>query len=328
MGENTKIEWATHTFNPWTGCAKVSPGCDNCYAENWAKRSGQVKWGQGNPRKITSAQNWEKPLKWDREAQKTGIIPRVFCASLADIFDNEVPDAWRDRLWDLIRTTKNLYWIIVTKRIGNADQMLPLDWGDGWPHVQLTVTITNQLEADRDIQKLIDTPAAYRGLSMEPLLGSVNLYRAQSNWWLWVDSVIVGGESGPNARPMHPEWARSLRDQCTKWMVPFFFKQWGEWMPATDAHEMGIIAKLSDPWGLLQPLMARPGKQRAGRKLDGREWNELYPKDATNICLWLGKQRDGSWLNLGVITFAEASAKMDELDLVEICNEEGLITAT
>ena len=108
MAENTKIEWADHTFNPWTGCTKVSSACDHCYAEGWAKRSGHVKWGSGQPRRRTSDANWRMPLKWSREAERTGVRPRVFCASLADVFDNEVPDQWRIDLFDLIQRTPNL----------------------------------------------------------------------------------------------------------------------------------------------------------------------------------------------------------------------------
>ena len=174
MAANTKIEWADHTFNPWVGCAKVGPGCDHCYAESWAKRTGQADLWTGKRRRTKT---WGNPLKWDREAREKGIRYRVFCASLADVFDNAVPDAWREDLWDLILRTQYLDWIIVTKRIGNAAKMLPYDWMDGWPGVWLLATICNQAEADRDIPKLLATPAAVRGISYEPALGPVDLER-------------------------------------------------------------------------------------------------------------------------------------------------------
>lgn len=247
MAENSKIEWCDHTFNPWVGCTKVGPGCDHCYAESWAKRTGSDVWGPGKARRRTKT--WDKPLKWNRTLHPSGRKWRVFCASLADVFDNEVPTEWRDDLWGLIRECDNLTWIIVTKRIGNAKRMLPADWGDGWSHVWLLSTVVNQEEADRDVPKLLSTPAAVRGLSVEPILGeirfrwtpyayeatgetyraylerqgSISEYEALSK----LDWIIAGGESGAHARPPNPHWLRSLRDQCQAAQVPFFFKQWG-----------------------------------------------------------------------------------------------------
>ena len=131
MGENSKIEWCDHTWNPWIGCTKVSPGCDHCYAESYATRYGKTVWGPGQPRQLTSDANWKKPLKWNHEAMLTGTRPRVFCASLAEVFDNEVNPAWRERLWAFIQATPNLDWLLLTKRIGNVAKMLPMDWGTG-----------------------------------------------------------------------------------------------------------------------------------------------------------------------------------------------------
>lgn len=312
MAENSKIEWTDHTFNPWIGCARVSPACDHCYAEAWANRYGTVKWGTGKPRKLTSESNWQQPLKWNREAEKTGERKRVFCASLADVFDNEVSYEWRERLWRLILDTPHLDWLLLTKRIGNADHMLPLK---GTPkNVWLGISVVNQQEADRDIPKLLATEAGVRFLSMEPLLGPVSLR------WLaaWpenapttaqhpsgrtdhldglrrIDWVIVGGESGSNARPMHPHWARSLRDQCVAAGVAFHFKQWGEWTPGENvpAEITGVRENASwfgDRWSFDKTNMSDPeadwsdepdlymvGKKAAGRLLDGREWNQLPP---------------------------------------------------
>ena len=278
--ENSKIEWTDHTFNPWIGCTKISPGCDHCYAEALSRARLGVEWGTGSPRRRTTPANWAKVRAWDRKAAQTGDRPKVFCASLADVFDNEVPAAWRAELFDLIRPTPNLDWLLLTKRIGNAAAMLPAGYVLG--NVWLGATIVNQAEANRDIPKLLATPAYRRFLSMEPLLGPVDLtwitfpndrggeecYNALSTYLpegetfsdgsctATVDWVIVGGESGPGARPMHPDWARSLRDQCQAAGVPFFFKQWGEWRPA-DAPRLGAVTSrpVRGGWGAV-PVQA------------------------------------------------------------------------
>jgi len=261
MAENTKIEWAHHTFNGWIGCTKVGPGCDHCYAADLSQARLGVPWGPGQPRRHTAASTWKQPRRWNNRAAKLGIRYRVFCSSLADVFDNEVPTEWRTELFQLIRETPHLDWLLVTKRIGNAAKMA--EAAGGWPdNVWLGATIVNQAEADRDIPKLlaVDGPR-YRFLSMEPLLGPVRLDRIHQTFddglghsWEsclngrrfdeWsdgdidgcpkIDWVIAGGESGPKARPMHPDWARSLRDQCAEAGVPFLFKQWGEWEASLD----------------------------------------------------------------------------------------------
>ncbi|MBD9406229.1 phage Gp37/Gp68 family protein [Acidovorax sp. ACV02] len=278
MAENTKIEWTDHTFNPWIGCTKVGPGCDHCYAENLMDtRMGVAVWGPGNSRVRTKEANWKMPLRWDAQADafmsQHGRRQRVFCASLADVFDNAVDPQWRIDLFDLIRQTPNLDWLLLTKRVGNVSQML-MDaanatvgtgalnlWLTQWAfgtnppsNVWLGATIVNQPEADRDIPKLRRVPARVRFLSMEPLLGPVNLHawlcthgdtaKPEQHMGAWctprndsVSWVIVGGESGPGARPMHPDWARSLRDQCEAAGVPFLFKQWGDWKPISQMEE-------------------------------------------------------------------------------------------
>ncbi len=235
MGENSRIEWCDHTFNPWIGCTRISPGCDHCYAEAWARRSGLVQW-DGPPRR-TSDSTWRQPLKWDAEAKRAGVRRRVFCASLADVFDNQALTLWRDELWALIGRTPNLDWLLLTKRPQNIVGALPtphvealLDrdapWPWPWPNVWLGVTAENQAEADRRIPSLLAVPAARRFVSCEPLLGAVDLHHLGG-----IDWVIAGGESGPGARPAHPDWFRSLRDQCAAAGVPFFLKQWGKWVP-------------------------------------------------------------------------------------------------
>ena len=325
--ENSNIEWTDHTFNPWMGCTKVSQGCANCYAETLMdKRYGKVKWGPQGQRIRTSAANWKKPLKWDREAAAAGKRARVFCASLADVFEDKPDqpemDEWRFDLFYLILNTPNLDWLLLTKRPENvidtvarvmdANSMVAF-----FNSIWIGTSAENQEQADKRIPVLVTIPAAVRFLSMEPLLGGVDLTelhydgvvaidalngmvgyplphktfeQAETNAWP-VDWVIVGGESGPNARPMHPDWARSIRDQCQAAGVPFFFKQWGEWiywMP----HEGNIEKKqlrhvmqngsVYYPGNFSSPLlsMIRMGKHAAGRLLDGREWNE-FPNQVT-----------------------------------------------
>lgn len=235
MGENTKIAWADDTFNPWVGCQKVGPGCDHCYAETLNKRYGHDNWGAGKARRRTTAANWRKPIKWNREAEAAGKRRKVFCASMADVFDNAVPDEWRDDLFALIRETPWLDWILLTKRIGNVAKMLPADWGSGYPNVWLCITVVNQEEYDRDLLKLAAVPAAVRGLSVEPQLGPIDLALMGTlprdlGWGYTdvaaaVDWVITGAESGHGARPYDEDWARSLRDQCSGYPTAFFYKQ-------------------------------------------------------------------------------------------------------
>lgn len=280
MTENSKIEWTHHTFNPWIGCTKVSPGCENCYAEGVAERFKMATWGTGQPRKLTSDANWKQPLSWNKRAGELGVRERVFCASLADIFDNEVNPAWRTRLWALVEATPNLDWLILTKRIGNANKMVPWEWPCAWKNVWVGASIVNQEEADRDIKKLIAVPAVVRFLSMEPLLAPVNILHtlrrldvdveknAGINW------VIVGGESGPNARPMQAEWVRDLRDQCRRAGIAFFFKQWGEWAPYDRG---GVDSTMLFRHGCTDTPIQRIGKKLAGRLLDGKTWDD-YPR--------------------------------------------------
>lgn len=225
MAETTEISWADATFNPWIGCSKVSPACDHCYAERDNGRRKWVDgWGPGVPRRRTKT--WNAPRQWDRKAQETGYRPRVFCASLADVFDNEVPTEWRVDLWQLIRETPHLRWMLVTKRIGNVAKMVPADWP--MPHVGIISTIVTQDEWDRDWPKLARTPVAWRGISMEPLLGPITMSKADG---VSPDWVITGGESGPQARVTDPAWVRSLRDQCAAGGIAFHHKQWGGLRP-------------------------------------------------------------------------------------------------
>lgn len=233
MAETTGIAWTDATFNPWLGCTKVGPGCDHCYAEALDKRhrwGGATHWGAGVSRMRTSEANWRKPLTWQRYAEK-GISPdgktwinrspRVFCASLADVFDNEVPDEWRADLWRLIRATPALTWLLLTKRIGNVAKMHP---GGEYQNVWIGATIVNQEEADRDVPKLLEVPAAVRFVSYEPALGPVDWTKFPG-----IDWIIVGGESsqGAKARPFVIEWAWNTISQSRVIGATPFVKQLG-----------------------------------------------------------------------------------------------------
>lgn len=355
MAEVTEISWTDATFNPWIGCTKVSRaasgggGCDHCYAEvstpaRVLRAKGAETWGTGATRVRTSAGNWKQPLNWNAtpfyecaecskpecswrgegDGRMCGacgghVVParrRVFCASLADVFDNEVDPAWRANLFELIEATPNLDWLLLTKRIGNAAKMMADACGVSvlsarmpLRNVWLGATIVNQDEADRDIPKLLGTPARVRFLSMEPLLAPVDLAGQWRHWnaascepgelpEVMIDWIIVGGESGPGARPMHPAWTRSLRDQCAAAGVAFHFKQWGEWQPIsqmsngdgpgcsdnpalTRVQRMVLQLDGTDhgphafPAGAM--TMFKFGKKAAGRLLDG-DTHDAFPE--------------------------------------------------
>jgi protein gp37 len=409
MAENSKISWTTHTFNPWRGCSKVSAGCANCYADTLSKRNPGTLgvWGPNGTRVVASESMWRQPLKWDREAKKVFDFyncgggkdkppyqrPRVFCASLADVFEDwqgPIRQAsslahfgqdvcvchecgkWmpftsycdcsgtrtdrlprrltmhdvRRRLFRLIHDTPNLDWLLLTKRPENITRFIAdvmnFAWGvpqvespfavwmEGWlthlkkpRNVWIGTSVENQATADERIPHLLQVPAAVRFLSMEPLLGPVDLTRivtkpstpqqrergkpdvsfdAIGRGWFGgagdparIGWVICGGESGPGARPLHPDWARSLRDQCQAAGVPFHFKQWGEWWPFDDQSKAdqdavrGCDVMHFDPldvvgsgwysgWASSQygwQHVARVGKAAAGRMLDGQTWDEL-----------------------------------------------------
>lgn len=339
MSENSNIEWCDHTWSPWEGCQKVSPGCDHCYAEARNVRFGggtAVNWGVGAPRRRTAPESWKLPVKWDRKARELGTSLRIF-PSLCDPFDNAVDSAWRRDFFELIARTPNLDWLLLTKRIGNARAMLndivdelshglntwdEMPWGNVW----LGATIVNQPEADRDIWKLLVVPARVHFLSIEPQLGLIDLESVawpntgghrvdvlRGGYWnqapymagarsaafgtpeggftnhsdmpATIDAVFAGGESGPRARPTHPTWIRALRDQCAGANVPFLFKQWGQWRPATDATNEQLDAARAHGWVALDGTLHdgsderafRPGdepvisvgKKLAGRTLDG-----------------------------------------------------------
>jgi len=229
MGERTEIAWCDSTFNGWIGCTKIGPGCDGCYAENlMANRYGRVRWGAGEDRVRTSAANWRKPLQWDKAAKKAGARPFVFCASLADVFDNEVDERWRADLFDLIEQTPNLIWLLLTKRIGNVLKMTDPERGARClpRNAAIGATIVNQEEYDRDRMKLWEVKQRLKPLftfgSFEPLLGPVIMDKHAPDW------IIVGGETtqgSHQARHADPDWFRSLRDQSSRFKRAFFVKQ-------------------------------------------------------------------------------------------------------
>ncbi|MDQ3224794.1 MAG: phage Gp37/Gp68 family protein [Gemmatimonadota bacterium] len=317
MGKFSLIEWCHHTFNAWVGCFKVSPGCEHCYATidtpaRISRAQGVELWGKNAARKIKAESGWNEPLAWDRAAAKAGERHRVFAMSQGDVFeDREDLIEPRKRLFDLISETPNLDWLLLTKRPENVLRLTYDAWckrvpghvsqneGDGrawdWPaNVWLGTSVEDQQRADERIPHLLAVPAAVRFLSMEPLLASVDLrkgiyFHGGARVMKWgnrgttlegISWVIVGGESGPHARPMNPQWAREIRDQCFVAEVPFFFKQWGEYAP------LDAIGLPNDRIPEYTPVFSgvsmsgpayvfRVGKKAAGRLLDGREWNEL-----------------------------------------------------
>lgn len=273
MVANSAISWTDHTWNPWIGCTKVSPACDRCYAEQWAKRYGRAQWGD-HPRERTSANTWRQPMKWNRETP--GAF--VFCASLADIFDNQVDPQWRADAFDVMRATPALTYLLLTKRPQNIEKLAAA--AGGLPaNAMLGCTVVTPDEAERDIPKLLAAKAALAAcgafVSIEPMLAPMSVkkflwpvcaywpagysldeakaagkveYKPQSLVWagcVFLDWVIVGGESGAGARPIEADWVRAIRDECQNARVPFHFKQWG-----------GFTAKAG------------------GKEIDGREWCE------------------------------------------------------
>ena len=226
MADKTNIEWTDSTFNPWWGCDPVSPGCDNCYAKALDRRTGGNYWDPYVDPRTMAESNWKKPLRWQRKAEsfinEHGHNQRIFCGSMCDVFDNSAPEGQRNRLWDVIKSTDQLHWQLLTKRAPNIKRFLPVDWGNGYPNVWLGVTVENKKHGLPRIDILRDTPAFIRFLSVEPLLEDIGTIDLSG-----IDWVIIGGESGPGARPLQRFWVDSFIRQCREQAVPVFFKQWG-----------------------------------------------------------------------------------------------------
>ena len=257
MGENSSIEWCTHTFSPWWGCDKVlvrgdPMECRFCYAEVFARRWG-TKWGPREERRVFGEQHWNEPRRWNRKAKAAGERHRVFCASMADVFDVHAPEGQRERLWGLIRETSDLDWLLLTKRPTNVMRMLPSDWGAGYPNAWLGTSSGHEDTVHR-IEQILSVPARVHFVSCEPLFGPVCFQPYMVGSGPRLDWVICGGESGQQARRMDLAWARDLRDQCVATKTPFFFKQGGQYT------ESGVKVV---------------SKHDAGRVLDGRTWDEL-----------------------------------------------------
>jgi protein gp37 len=343
MGVKTAIEWCDSTWNPTSGCTPISEGCKNCWARRMAPRlAGRCGYNAEEPFRVTfHPDQLDKPLRWKK--------PRRIAVSLmGDLFHEDIPDEWIARIWAVMLGCPQHIFLVLTKRpermaawlnrCGNGgnlgwithDNTKPeKSYGgtgiivgntDNWPlcNVWLGTSVENQKAADERIPWLLKCPADARFMSMEPLLGPVDipLYpkqcpnckkstegrvtglrgdRAEAFSWYCgrksccnslplpsVDWIICGGESGPHARPMHPDWVRSIRDQCQSAGVPFFFKQVGEWLPSLDVPSGYADTYSSKTRGSRNPscvcnneLMVRVGKHAAGRLLDGKEHNEM-----------------------------------------------------
>lgn len=303
LANGTKVEG--YTFNPWSGCTKVDPACDLCYAFGFDLRFfGGEHWGPRAPRKTRAGAYWNAPLEYDKLAGELGVHLKVFCASHADVFDNCAPQELRARLFDTIKATPNLDWKLCTKRIGNAIKpgMLPPDWDEGYENVVLMVTMARQETVDRDTRKFLAVPANRRAISAEPLLEAVVL---PDDLLAGIDLLITGGESKPDGikwkhlprppKPCHPEWVRALKAQAAAAGVPFHHKQWGYWRPVERAEDLdahfsgrrvvmdiyGSITALDSleaarraltNGGHLQPVVFEGvGARRSGNLLDGAE---------------------------------------------------------
>lgn len=296
MSDRTKIEWTDATWNPIRGCQRISSGCDHCYAERMARRFDHDHAWAG-ARQVPEA--LEVPLHWRRPK-------RVFVASMGDLFEESIPYSYVDRVWQVMAACPQHRFLVLTKRATRLENFRP---STGLlPNVWLGLSVENQKTADERIPLLLQTPAAGRFVSVEPMLGWVDLVRAcdcvlcgpagfdvpaVQGWGAFLHWVICGGETGPGARPMNPYWVRWLRNQCEAEKVPFFFKSWGEWAPTGEMDdpqafvcERGAHGPLDTesikrlcadvhPHPCGRSMVYRVGKRRAGAALDGREWRQF-----------------------------------------------------
>lgn len=332
--ENSKIEWTNNTFNPWWGCTKVSDGCKFCYAEALDHRynMSDPHWGPSSTRKPMSERYWKQLDNWNKEAKATGINLRVFVASMADVFEwhsNPAVNTFliheRNRLFNTIEQTPHLTYQLLTKRPENIMTLVPDHWQKRFPeNVWIGTSVEDQPNASRRIPHLLKIPATVRFLSMEPLLGPVDLIEffipateklaemkkqytddllitgqakvdmdeLRSATGNGIDWIIVGGESGHSARPMHPDWVRNIRDITKDAGIPFLFKQWGEWIPFSQTDHittnvMPLQSSYLNPDGIFIKPVAKPikfedtlagqhaalvlkiGKKKSGNLLDG-----------------------------------------------------------
>lgn len=298
MAETSAIEWTDATLNFWWGCTKVSPGCDNCYAETWNQFRGSGMWGPGAPRRaIKGSAALLRKMNASAPAFENiyGRPRRVFVQSMSDTFDNEVDQVWRYAAFSMLEAANRLRFQVLTKRIGNVEKMILETWRTGsWPaHVGLMISVTTQREANRDIPKLVDLKKrlgiGWVGLSMEPMLEPMDISKFAKD----LDWVIVGGESGKQARPLHPAWVMSVQKDCARAGAAFFFKQWGEWLPEDEAP-FEVFADLrrkrtdrqelhADPSPFASVrfdtrTMYRAGKKMSGHLLGGNAF-QAFPKE-------------------------------------------------
>lgn len=298
MAETSAIEWTDATVNFWWGCTKVGPGCDHCYAETWNNFRGNKQWGPGAPRRaIKGSMAMLRKLQNTAAAfeKEHGRPRRVFMQSMSDTFDNEVDDLWRTHIFAGIEAAPAIRVQLLTKRIGNVEKMIPEAWrAGGWPpHVGLMITVVTQKEANRDIPKLVEIKKRlgipWIGLSIEPMLEPMDV----SKWAKDLDWIIVGGESGKEARPLHPAWVVAIQQQCARAGTAFFFKQWGEWLPDEEAAfevfaalrtrraERKDLHQDPSPFAMYRPdtrTMYRAGKKAAGALLNGHLYR-AFPKE-------------------------------------------------
>jgi protein gp37 len=248
------IAWTDSTFNIAWGCTKISPACDNCYADTLSTRYGFSVWGHGGNRRTFGDKHWAEPLKWNATAQRTGQRHKVFCSSMCDVFeDHPVIDQQRQKLWSLIRVTPWLDWQILTKRSGRIAKNLPNDWGSGYPNVWLGVSIENNDYAWR-ADHLRSVPAVVRFISYEPALGPIDHVDLTGISW-----IIFGGESGQNFRRFDPRWPRDVRDRCAEMGTAFFFKQTAAYKTETAPY---LIEQDGTCWQYYQyPGQLNPPKQ-------------------------------------------------------------------
>lgn len=320
MGDKSRIEWTDATWNPITGCTPISEGCANCYAKRMAETrlAGRMGYDKDDPFKVTfHPDKLDQPSRWAKPR-------KIFVCSMGDLFHEDVPVEWIARVWAMMWRSAPWTWIkddpvrtmqgghvfmVLTKRPRRMAELLNKEsfWNlviesgalsmravEPVPHIWLGVTAENQARADERIPILLDTPAAVRFVSVEPMLGPVDLrgllvaegkagspyldaLDARQLWLPSLDWVICGGETGQNARPMHPDWARALRDQCVAARVPFFFKQWGEWGVCKEVECPTRSGACESPKETFCGGMCKMGKKRSGRLLDGRTWDE-YPE--------------------------------------------------
>lgn len=306
--ENTEISWTDDTKSLWWGCTEVSPQCDNCYARTFDKRLGGDHWGAHDPRKIQPGV-WDAFQKAQRKAEKASGVRSQFVMSMGDIFERDMPlvtgagepiegvttGDLRNRFFtDVVPNSPNLLFLLLTKRPQNIRRMVPPTWlENGAPDNVMfgaSVGTGNQEADDKALAALVYVPGRLF-LSCEPLLGPLNLSRWQQ--YAAIEWIIAGGESGHGARPMHPEWARKLRDYATAAGIAFHFKQWGNWLPVDqmsdeqyalvadlDPDAFGGVGRFKKPSRLLGgELFYEVGKKSAGRLLDGVEWNQFPRKE-------------------------------------------------